>query len=968
MPLMSNLNIKIFKSRLYLTLDNQDMEKQFQTEVNKTILSQNIYYVAFILLIQIGFIIYESVYYNLYQGNSTFGVLITSYVTGGLYIVMLITALVFRKNLAVQRWINYCNFFLIVFVFGTIRNHLLNILALDAVMYTMLMLIEFMIRVGYLFLGSLNIKDSFIIITLNIISYWVYWPMFNDISKVYSRNIAFDILWVVESLVFYYFQLNKKSSFFFQRTAEDKCKWYTNIFDKMNTGFIHIKNNTINYMNNALVNSLLANNDNFKISPQKPSLNLVANLVNEESKKNIVLEYEQINTNKELQTEKHQVFNSYLNHSDYIINYITEGLRTENFNNDKNTSKDIIDRGVNPANSRETSVQNFMTKFKQEMIQTGQQDTFVSVGSKIIEKQDPACEIPYKTTYEIYCRYYTDKLDHLVNDHFEFIFNDVTKTEIVMEKKADTKYRALFLSKIAHEFKNPLICIAELAEQVSEITRKIPSYQSFAKDVPASSIKMKKSNEKIISTQSQFGNEATKKLPIIKALSNYLLMLVKDLDYFSNKDTVQTITEVDIKDIADYCEDIAIGLLANSNKMQDVKFNVSLYSKVLPKVMVDETKLKQILINMISNSVKFTNNGEIILNILWESGKVKFMITDTGQGIQESRIGSLFIPSIKGYENRSQGSGLGLTIIKELTQLIGTEVKFSSKVNEGSSFWFCVPIPKNSNMKLTNVTYTSEEENSHDPQDHFNQGNFSSKHVMKNHKSMFGMNKNKQQKNDEYQSIDKNESDFVIDLCKSNLEESTETVKLEKIHMTNPYSRDDISGTVNYNKIKYFFNHNIVINQQNSSYSNESNKFNIPKNVEKNSLNIIVVDDESITRQSTIRVIKSISLQKGLKTNILEADDGIECLYIVYKYLSKGHRINAIVCDETMNYMRGSTCAQIIRRLLVSKSLEYIPFFIVTAYEDDVTLNSLKNDCIDFIYSKPLTKNNSESILKKLTS
>ena len=129
---------------------------------------------------------------------------------------------------------------------------------------------------------------------------------------------------------------------------------------------------------------------------------------------------------------------------------------------------------------------------------------------------------------------------------------------------------------------------------------------------------------------------------------------------------------------------------------------------------------------------------------------------------------------------------------------------------------------------------------------------------------------------------------------------------------------------------------------------------------------IFIVDDESLTRQSTIRILQTIALENEIKINIEEAEDGLECLYLIYKYLTQGNEIFAIICDQTMNYLDGSNTSEILKKILEMRNIPQIPFFILTAYEDNYTLNILKgNGFIKEVFSKPLSKKNAFRVLEK---
>jgi len=152
--------------------------------------------------------------------------------------------------------------------------------------------------------------------------------------------------------------------------------------------------------------------------------------------------------------------------------------------------------------------------------------------------------------------------------------------------------------------------------------------------------------------------------------------------------------------------------LANSFKAIESQNVLTLvYDNSLPDfVFSDETRLSQILNNLISNAAKFTQNGEIqiIVNKTEESAtslKIKFAIKDNGIGIEREKLGLIFERFTQADSNVNRkfgGSGLGLTIVKKLLQLQDSEIFVESEIGSGSEFYFILNFEKSSKI-LTDV-------------------------------------------------------------------------------------------------------------------------------------------------------------------------------------------------------------------------------------------------------------------------
>lgn len=156
----------------------------------------------------------------------------------------------------------------------------------------------------------------------------------------------------------------------------------------------------------------------------------------------------------------------------------------------------------------------------------------------------------------------------------------------------------------------------------------------------------------------------------------------------------------------------------------------------------------------------------------------------------------------------------------------------------------------------------------------------------------------------------------------------------------------------------FYFNNN---DRKVSKKTSDSNIFN------RNSINVIVADDEVFTRLSTVRVIKDISKSLGINLNILESEDGLETIYILYKAFRSGSKISLIFSDQSMNYMDGIKSSYLVNEIVNRKQLAKIPFYLVTAYEG-LLFDSSSTSHITKIMNKPILRNEIYSIVENLIS
>ena len=120
-----------------------------------------------------------------------------------------------------------------------------------------------------------------------------------------------------------------------------------------------------------------------------------------------------------------------------------------------------------------------------------------------------------------------------------------------------------------------------------------------------------------------------------------------------------------------------------------------LQSNIPSKILVDSLRLRQVLINLVSNGIKFTQAGQVKLEVTWENDKLIFLVQDTGSGISPEAKEKIFDPFHR-EENTThiQGTGLGLTISYQLVKLMGGELKVVESSPNGSTFSGFVVAPE----------------------------------------------------------------------------------------------------------------------------------------------------------------------------------------------------------------------------------------------------------------------------------
>ena len=144
-----------------------------------------------------------------------------------------------------------------------------------------------------------------------------------------------------------------------------------------------------------------------------------------------------------------------------------------------------------------------------------------------------------------------------------------------------------------------------------------------------------------------------------------------------------------------------VRLFSLACKGRDLKVAGEIASDVPRWVNADPTRLRQVLANLLGNAVKFTERGDVVVRVQCVDPlatgmpRVRFEVQDTGPGIDAQRLPDLFQPFVQADVSTTRkfgGTGLGLTICSQLTELMGGQLQVESTVGEGSTFYFELPL------------------------------------------------------------------------------------------------------------------------------------------------------------------------------------------------------------------------------------------------------------------------------------
>ena len=190
-------------------------------------------------------------------------------------------------------------------------------------------------------------------------------------------------------------------------------------------------------------------------------------------------------------------------------------------------------------------------------------------------------------------------------------------------------------------------------------------------------------------------------LETVRSSANALLAIINDILDFSKIESGKLDLEVLAFDLHSMVDDI-MELFSFRAQAKDLRLSRFVNPRVPPLLRGDPGRIRQILVNLLGNAVKFTSSGEVVLRVKVKEKSAKkvtlhFSISDTGIGIPEEKQSCLFqsFSQVDGsMARRFGGAGLGLAISKRLVELMCGEIGVESVEGQGATFWFTVVLEK----------------------------------------------------------------------------------------------------------------------------------------------------------------------------------------------------------------------------------------------------------------------------------
>jgi len=506
---------------------------------------------------------------------------------------------------------------------------------------------------------------------------------------------------------------------------------------------------------------------------------------------------------------------------------------------------------------------------------------------------------------------------------------DLARNEAMQAKDAKSE----FLANMSHEIRTPLNAIIGFSRQLGKTN--------------------------LDGKQSDFSKTIT-------SAAKQLLTVIDDILSFSKLESGKLTIVADEFRLRD-CLDNVISMLSHASSEKEIELVLLVDANVPDVVIGDADRITQVLTNLISNAIKFTNYGTVVVHVsvddLYDSDEViKVSVTDTGCGISKEAQQELFSPFYQENQKSSKqygGTGLGLVICQRLISLMGGKLDFKSEVGIGSEFFFSLP--------LDFVLMHDYQQIVSSAQIFVLDGNSYSRRAIRNNLIHMGLN---------VLTVDRNER-LIETLCVNDVNVNDTYVI---VSLPPGYSADDFNKHF-YPDIRNNFNGEIIVLVSQPEYSIESEfddkvKF-IDKPVRLNTLSSLFLNESETKKQESD---SKVDLFSGF--NILVAEDNefnqkyISSLLVDYGLtvdcVNNGNQaVNAckqknfdmILMDLHMPELDGIESTQLIRGL--DLNLREVPIIAITAdvfaNENNTLINSGFTDCM----FKPLDESKLVSILKK---
>ena len=263
------------------------------------------------------------------------------------------------------------------------------------------------------------------------------------------------------------------------------------------------------------------------------------------------------------------------------------------------------------------------------------------------------------------------RLEHLAAVDRERKAAEAAREAALAEAVALARQRSNFLAQMSHELRTPLNAIIGYAQLLKRDRHQLNDRQAAG-------------------------------LATIHESGQHLLTLINDILDLARVEAGRMVLYPAAVHLGTFLQ-VVVDIMRVKAEEKGLAFEYALAPDVPAAVTIDETRLRQVLLNLLGNAVKFTDRGTISLRVVRVPSsagddacvRLRFEVADTGIGMSPQQLGRLFQPfeQVADMPRRAGGTGLGLAISQQLVRLMGGNIDVASEPGKGSAFWFELAAP-----------------------------------------------------------------------------------------------------------------------------------------------------------------------------------------------------------------------------------------------------------------------------------
>jgi signal transduction histidine kinase/CheY-like chemotaxis protein len=273
-----------------------------------------------------------------------------------------------------------------------------------------------------------------------------------------------------------------------------------------------------------------------------------------------------------------------------------------------------------------------------------------------------------------------DDLAHL-NRQLSLLYDKNISLRQIAEEATEAK--STYIAKVSHEIRTPLNMILGITESIIE------NREDYGDDLPL---------------------DLEDDIRIIRRNSEHLLSLVNDVLDLTRAESSQMNLRKEWVDL-DHEIEKSIEIVMPLAKKKNLWLTFTPTGK-LPQVFCDRTRIRQVILNLLSNAVRYTLDGGVSVSTETTEQSLFVRVRDTGPGIISEDIERIFEPFFRGQSNRNQetiGTGLGLSVSRQIVELHGGKIAVESEPNTGSTFSFSLPLLRDLDASRSPTRFINEQ-------------------------------------------------------------------------------------------------------------------------------------------------------------------------------------------------------------------------------------------------------------------